>query len=66
MTIRINHYFNEFLRNEQGQDMIEYTLLVAFVTIASAAVYISAGHQIHGIWNQANSDLTLANTTAAS
>jgi len=52
----------KFLKDEQGQDMIEYTLLVAFVTLASAAIYIGAGKQMHGIWAQANSALVLANT----
>jgi Flp pilus assembly pilin Flp len=32
-----------FLRDEQGQDLIEYTLLLAFVAIASAALFINAG-----------------------
>jgi len=27
-----------FLRDDQGQDLIEYTLLLAFVALASAAV----------------------------
>ena len=27
-----------FVRDEQGQDLIEYTLLLAFVCLASAAV----------------------------
>ena len=54
-----------FLKDEQGQDMIEYTLLVAFVALASAAIYIGAGNQIKGIWTQANSNLSAANTTAS-
>jgi Flp pilus assembly pilin Flp len=29
-----------FLRDEQGQDLIEYTLLLAFVALASAALFI--------------------------
>ncbi len=32
-----------FLRDEQGQDLIEYTLLLAFVALASAALFIGAG-----------------------
>ena len=32
-----------FLRDDQGQDLIEYTLLLAFVALASAAVFIGAG-----------------------
>ena len=43
-----------FLRNiwndEQGQDLIEYTLLMAFVALASAALFLGAGGSIKGIW----------------
>jgi Flp pilus assembly pilin Flp len=54
-----------FLKEEEGQDMIEYTLLVAFVALASAAIYIGAGNQIKGIWSQANSNLVLANAAGS-
>lgn len=57
-----------FLRNlwndEQGQDLIEYTLLMAFVALASAALFLGAGGQIKGIWSTSNSRLTAANTAA--
>ena len=55
-----------FIRDEQGQDLVEYTLLLAFVCLASAALFISAGGSVGGIWNQANSRLSAANTAAAS
>jgi Flp pilus assembly pilin Flp len=54
-----------FLRDEQGQDLIEYTLLLAFVCLASAALFISAGGSVAGIWTSANSDLAVANTSAS-
>ena len=59
-------YFVQFLRDEQGQDLVEYTLLLAFVALASAALFINAGSNIAGIWNVANSRLTTANIAAAS
>lgn len=52
-----------FLRDEQGQDLIEYTLLLAFVALASAALFISAGGSITSIWSVGNS--RLANAAAA-
>ena len=55
----------KFIREEQGQDLVEYTLLLAFVCLASAALFISAGTSIGGIWTQANSRLTNANLAAA-
>ncbi|HTS49209.1 MAG TPA: Flp family type IVb pilin [Bryobacteraceae bacterium] len=53
-----------FLRDEQGQDLIEYTLLLAFVALASAALFISAGQSVNTIWTIANSRLNNAATAA--
>ena len=52
-----------FLREEQGQDLIEYTLLMAFVALASAALFLGAGGSIKGIWTATNSQLTAANSS---
>jgi Flp pilus assembly pilin Flp len=46
-----------FLREDQGQDLIEYTLLLAFVALASAALFIGAGGAVNNIWTIANSRL---------
>ena len=54
-----------FLRDEQGQDLIEYTLLLAFVALASAALFIGAGNSVSGIWSVTNSQLLVANTSAS-
>jgi len=51
-----------FLRDEQGQDLIEYTLLLAFVALASAALFIGSGGSVNQIWGSANT--TLANGAA--
>jgi len=55
-----------FLQDEQAQDLIEYTLLLAFVCLATAALFISSGGSLSGIWITANTDLTTANAAAAS
>ena len=54
-----------FIQDEQGQDLIEYTLLLAFVCLASAALFISAGGSVSGIWSATNSQLAVANTSAS-
>jgi Flp pilus assembly pilin Flp len=54
-----------FLGDEQGQDLIEYTLLLAFVALASAALFIGAGRSVSGIWSITNSRLVAANTSAS-
>jgi len=56
---------NEFLRDDSGQDLIEYTLLMAFVALASAALFIGVGGSITGIWTTVNTQLTAANTSAS-
>jgi len=53
--------FANLFKDEQGQDLIEYTLLMAFVALASAALFIGAGSSIKGIWTATNSQLTAAN-----
>lgn len=58
-------FLQNFLVNEQGQDLIEYTLLMAFVALASAALFLGAGGSIKGIWVTTNNELVKANTTAS-
>jgi Flp pilus assembly pilin Flp len=61
----MNHIFKTFLAEEQGQDLIEYTLLMAFVALASAALFIGAGGSIKTIWTTANTQLANAATSAS-
>jgi Flp pilus assembly pilin Flp len=58
-------YLRNLWREEQGQDLIEYTLLMAFVALASAALFIGAGGSIKGIWSVTNAQLVAANTAAS-
>jgi Flp pilus assembly pilin Flp len=53
--------FANLLKDEQGQDLIEYTLLMAFVALASAALFLGAGGSIKGIWTTTNAQLDAAN-----
>jgi Flp pilus assembly pilin Flp len=62
----VKNFITNFVKDEQGQDLIEYTLLIAFVALASAAVFLGAGNSISGIWGTANTKLANANTYAAS
>jgi len=57
--------FKGFLRDESGQDLIEYTLLLAFVALASAALFIGAGGSVAGIWTITNNQLSSANASAS-
>ena len=54
-----------FLWDESGQDLIEYTLLLSFVVLASAALFIGSGASVSTIWNVTNSRLSSAATAAS-
>jgi Flp pilus assembly pilin Flp len=54
-----------FLGDDSGQDLTEYSLLVAFVALASAAMFLGAGKDVTGIWSTANSQLVVANSQAS-
>jgi Flp pilus assembly pilin Flp len=54
-----------FWKDEQGQDLIEYTLLMAFVALASAALFLGAGKSISSIWTTTNTQLANAATSAS-
>ena len=58
-------FLRNFWNDEQGQDLIEYTLLMAFVALASAALFLGAGGSIKGIWSVTNSQLVAANSNAS-
>jgi Flp pilus assembly pilin Flp len=49
-----------FWREDRGQDLIEYTLLLAFICLTGAAFYIGIGTNVNGIWNAVNTRLASA------
>jgi Flp pilus assembly pilin Flp len=51
------------IRDEQGQDLIEYTLLLAFVALASAALFVGTGGSVSTIWGAASGSLANAATS---
>ena len=61
----MKNLFVGFLREEQGQDLVEYTLLMAFVCLAAAALFIPTGRTIASIWSIANVSLSQAASAAS-
>lgn len=57
---------SRFWQDESGQDLIEYTLLMAFVALSSAALFISSGNSVSKIWSTTNVTLSTAAVKAAS
>ena len=54
-----------FLVEEDGQDIIEYSLLICFLAVVGIWVVIGGREPIEGMWNKAQSHLSLANTSAS-
>lgn len=54
-----------FLQDGQAQDLVEYTLLLAFLALASAGLYTSAGGSVANIWGSANGNLAMASDCAS-
>jgi len=57
-------FCKRFLRDDGGQDIVEYSLLLAFVCLAGAAAFIGMGANISGLWTIANNRLASANCTS--
>jgi len=54
-----------FWANEEGQDLIEYTLVLAFVTLGAAALMRGAGSSVNNIWTAASTTLSNAAVKAS-
>jgi len=46
-------FIKRFWREEEGQDLIEYSLLLGFVALFSAGIYTSLSGNIATIWTDA-------------
>lgn len=63
-TEKMNNILS-FWYDDEGQDLIEYTLLTAFLALLSAGLFLGAGGSIKGIWVVTNNQLAQANATAS-
>jgi len=60
----MDQLFMRFFLEEDGQDMIEYSLLITFIAIA-CMWFLGSGHaSVVGIWGSAETRLATANTMA--
>jgi Flp pilus assembly pilin Flp len=49
-----------FWNDQQGQDMTEYALLLAFVVLAAAGLFVVSGNSVVTIWSVSNNMVTAA------
>ena len=54
-----------FLKDDQGQDPIEYSILISFVSIAVVGMFMGAGNDVKHVWATSNNQLTKANGAAS-
>jgi Flp pilus assembly pilin Flp len=51
-----------FLAHDEGQDLIEYTLLMAFIVVSVAGLMMGLGDSVKTITSISKSQIDLANT----
>jgi pilus assembly protein Flp/PilA len=56
-------FLNRVVREEEGQDMVEYALLVGLISVAAIAALITARGAINALWGAVTA--ALADATAA-
>ena len=59
MSMRLN-YVNSFVREEEGQDLLEYALLVALIALIAIGAVGAAGTSVNTIFNNIATKLAAA------
>jgi len=59
------NFWQTFWRNDDGQDLVEYSLLLAFISICALALIIATKTSINGLWDNISNALS-SSVTAAS
>jgi len=47
-----------FVREEDGQDLIEYALLAGFISLVAVVAITNVGQGVNGVYNNINSQVT--------
>jgi pilus assembly protein Flp/PilA len=58
--MKLMAYLLDFLREEEGQDLIEYALLIALISLVCVAALTAAGTQVNTIFTNIKDRLTTA------
>lgn len=53
----MKNLFQRFVREEQGQDLIEYALLAGFISLVAVAAIKNVGRGVNGVYNNINSQV---------
>ncbi len=61
----LNSFAHSFLKEEDGQDLVEYSLLLAFIALGAIAVLGTVKTSIQTLFGTVSTQLGTANTSAA-
>jgi Flp pilus assembly pilin Flp len=61
----IRRLLSRLFRDDQGQDLTEYTLLIAMVALVAFGIFASTGQNAAGVWDSAGTTLTSAASAAS-
>jgi Flp pilus assembly pilin Flp len=53
-----------FWEDQRGQDIVEYSLLLAFVCLSGAALFLGMGASTRTLWGIVNTRLAAANQSS--
>ena len=53
-------FLNRLVREEEGQDMVEYALILGLVSIIAVAAVTTTGGAVNSIWQAVSSAVTAA------
>ena len=63
--MNLTKYVNTFIRGEEGQDLIEYALLVALISLVCVVALTNAGTEVNNIFTSIKNKLAGAAAPAA-
>ena len=61
LEVSMRHWLWSLWRHDEGQDLTEYALLLAFVLFVTAGVVSIGGQSIRGITSKSNAQISAAN-----
>jgi pilus assembly protein Flp/PilA len=64
-TMNLLNHVNAFVRDDEGQDLIEYALLVALISLVCVAALTAAGGEVNKIFDTIKTKLVGANAAAS-
>jgi len=51
------------MKSKKGQTLVEYALILAFISVVAISVLLTLGKQVTGVFSNVNSQLATANSS---